>query len=134
MTSVPNLASPGLQAVQAEITLTFSFDAAHHFEDAPAGHRYGRLHGHSFEATVTVAGPLDPIMGFVVDFDDLRAAANDLRGHLDHCLLNEIPGLEKPSLENIAVWIYRFMKQRFPGLKHIDVRRPSIGEACRYSG
>ena len=115
-----------------DVSLSFTFDAAHHFGEAAEGHRYARLHGHSFLATVHVAGEPQGAMGFVVDFDDLRAATKDLREKLDHRLLNDIPGLETPSIERLALWIYAALKPQFPGLSGVDVARPSIGEVCRY--
>ena len=133
----PNAVSPTASpstAGMTEISLTFGFDAAHHFLSAPEGHRYGRLHGHSFEVQVTIGGLPDPVMGFVVDFDLLRAATADLRERLDHHVLNEIPGLETPSLERIAIWIFDRLKPGFPGLTIVEVRRPSICESCRYRG
>ena len=119
--------------MQTEIAYTFHFDAAHHFLKAGPDHRYGRLHGHSFEATIHVQGVPDPAMGFVVDFDILRAACAKLHDELDHHLLNEVPGLEKPSLENIAAWLWKRLSAEFPGLVQIEVARPSMGERCFYS-
>ena len=120
--------------MQTEIALTFRFDAAHHFPKAGPDHRYGRMHGHSFEAAVHVRGIPDPTMGFIVDFDALRAACARLHDALDHQLLNEVPGLETPSLENIASWLWRQLIGEFPGLVRIEVARPSMGERCFYSG
>lgn len=125
--SDPTGASPRL-----EVSLTFTFDAAHSFGHAAEGHRYGRLHGHSFEARVHVAGSPDPVSGFVVDFDRLREATSALRAILDHALLNEIPGLEVPSLERLALWIAERLARDFPGLTAVEVGRPSIGERCLF--
>jgi 6-pyruvoyltetrahydropterin/6-carboxytetrahydropterin synthase len=117
-----------------EIAFEFGFDAAHHFEGAPEGHIYGRLHGHSFLVEVAVAGEPDPRTGFVIDFAQLEEAGGELRTQLDHRLLNEVPGLAVPSLENIALWVWQRLAPRFPGLCRITVRRPSCRQACVYGG
>ena len=119
--------------MQTEIALTFRFDAAHRFRDAGPDHRYGRLHGHSFEATIHVRGVPDPKMGFIVDLDVLRTACASLREELDHRLLNEIPGLENPSLETIAAYLWDRLAPEFPGLARIEVARPSMDERCIHS-
>lgn len=117
-----------------EITLEFGFDAAHYFTHGPEEHRYRRLHGHSFLVEVAIAGDPDPATGFVVDFADLEQAAADLRGRLDHTLLNDVPGLAVPSLENIAVWVWRALADRLPGICRVTVRRPSCRQTCVYRG
>jgi 6-pyruvoyltetrahydropterin/6-carboxytetrahydropterin synthase len=117
-----------------EVAFEFGFDAAHHFESAPEGHIYGRLHGHSFLVEVAVAGEPDPLTGFVIDFAQLEEAGSELRTQLDHRLLNEVPGLTVPSLENIALWVWQRLAPRFPGLCRITVRRPSCRQTCVYGG
>lgn len=119
--------------MQTEIAYTFKFDAAHQFRRAGPESRYGRVHGHSFEATIRIRGVPDAEMGFIVDFDELRAACARLRDELDHRMLNEVPGLETPSLETIAAWLWQRLIGEFPGLVGIEVARPSMGERCLYS-
>jgi 6-pyruvoyltetrahydropterin/6-carboxytetrahydropterin synthase len=123
-----------MPAAGMEVAFEFGFDAAHHFEDAPEGHIYGRLHGHSFLVEVAVAGKPDPRTGFVVDFAQLEEAGSELRMQLDHRLLNEVHGLAVPSLENIALWVWQRLAPRFPGLCRITVRRPSCRQTCVYRG
>ena len=91
---------------RVEIAYQFGFEAAHYFRHGPAEHPYRQLHGHSFTAEVVVAGEPDRETGFVVDFAALEQAAAELRGQLDHTLLNDVPGLAVPSLENIAAWVW----------------------------
>lgn len=117
-----------------EISFEFGFDAAHHFEGMPKGHMYGRLHGHSFFVEVAIAGEPDAQTGFVVDFARLEQAGGELRSDLDHRLLNEVPGLAVPSLENIAMWVWERLAPRFPGLCRVTVRRPSCHQTCVYKG
>lgn len=84
----------------------FRFEAAHRLPHVPDGHKCARLHGHSFRVEVHVTGPVHPELGWVVDFADLRAAFAPLHDALDHRYLNEVEGLENPTSENLAVWIW----------------------------
>ncbi len=117
------------------ITKTMNFDAAHYLDGiGPAdAERYGRMHGHSFSMTVTIAGTPDAATGWVADFDDVTAALEAVRDELDHHLLNEIEGLSRPTLENIAKWVAAKLSGQFPGLEQVEIARPSIGEACIYT-
>lgn len=118
-----------------EIFKRFNFDAAHQLAaNVPASHRYAGLHGHSFEVEVFITGTPDPEKGWIVDFEALEQALQPLKNTLDHGYLNEIAGLEVPTLENIARWIWDRLKGDFPGLSKVAVRRGSIGEGCIYSG
>jgi 6-pyruvoyltetrahydropterin/6-carboxytetrahydropterin synthase len=117
-----------------EIGYGFGFDAAHRFRSMPRGHRYRGVHGHSFRAEVAIRGVPRPPAGFVADFAPLEKACGALRRRLDHALLNEIEGLEQPSLENLCVWIWRRLARRFPGLARVTVRRDSLGQSCTYLG
>lgn len=114
------------------IVKSITFDAAH-FLDEGAGERpYARMHGHSFTLEAAIEGEPDPLTGWVADFADVAAALEDLRGSLDHRLLNEVEGLARPTLENICRYAAMRLKARLPGLKQIRVARPSNGEACVY--
>ena len=117
-----------------ELFQEFRFDAAHHFADMPAGHRYAGIHGHSFTARITVAGTADPNTGFLVDLGCMERACAALREQLDHRYLNQIEGLMLPSLENIATWIWRKLEPRFPQLARVEVRRDGSGHGCVYHG
>jgi 6-pyruvoyltetrahydropterin/6-carboxytetrahydropterin synthase len=118
-------------AYTIEITKEFGFEAAHHMPTMPAGHPYTRLHGHSFRVEVTVSGAPDPAFGWVVDFGVLEAALAHVRDQLDHHTLNDVPGLEQPTLEQVGQWIFGRIAETVPGLAEIVVRRDSIGERCR---
>ena len=89
-----------------ELCYRFGFDAAHRFENYPDGHPYRGVHGHSFQVEVAVSGKPDAATGFVTDFGDIEKACAQVRAALDHRMLNEIQGLERPSLENLSVWIW----------------------------
>jgi 6-pyruvoyltetrahydropterin/6-carboxytetrahydropterin synthase len=113
-----------------EITKEFGFEAAHCLPDMPKGHPYTRIHGHSFRVEVTVIGTPDPAMGWIVDFSELDRALAGLHDALDHRTLNEVPGLEQPTLERIAGWIFERVAPLVPGLDRVTVRRDSVGERC----
>lgn len=117
-----------------ELCYRFAFDAAHRFAHFPAGHPNAGVHGHSFEAEVAIEGEADPHTGFVIDFARLEAACALLREQLDHKMLNEVRGLEAPSLENLCRWIWTRLEPTFPALARVTVRRASAGQSCTYKG
>ena len=116
-----------------EITTAAAFDAAHRLDVGPADDRYRRLHGHSFEVEATVRGPLGAGEPWVADLAQLERALKGAASELDHGYLNEKPGLESPTLENLCVWFAERLKAEFPGLSRVTVRRPTIKESCTLS-
>lgn len=116
-----------------EITKAATFDAAHYLEQGPQNRPYSRLHGHSFRVEATVRGtPQEPV-GWVADLADLDEALRAVAGELDHGLLNEKPGLAKPTLEHLCLYFAERLRPSFPGLSRIVVSRPTIGESCAMS-
>jgi 6-pyruvoyltetrahydropterin/6-carboxytetrahydropterin synthase len=105
-----------------EIFKVFSFEAAHYLPNLPESHKCRRMHGHSFRVKVYVAGVVDEQFGWVMDFADLKESFRPLEQQLDHRLLNDIEGLENPTSENIARWIWRHLKPVLPGLSKLVVR------------
>ena len=114
-----------------EITQQFSFDAAHYLGVSPADSNR-RMHGHSFYAEVTLRGGPDPVSGWVRDFGEVNAALKLVHDMLDHRLLNELPQLEIPTLENLARFVFREAKQRLPEVCRVRLSRPSLGQSCSY--
>lgn len=112
----------------------FTFEAAHFLPSAPAGHPNSRVHGHSFRVRVTVAGEPDAETGLVLHLEDLESALENARDALDHRLLNEVEGLEAPTLERIATWLWDRLHNRLPGLAEIEIARDSCREGCIYRG
>ncbi len=112
----------------------FTFEGAHFLPSAPEGHPNGRIHGHSFRVRVSVDGEPDPETGLLVHFDDMKAALEDARGTLDHNFLNDIAGLENPTLELISRWLWDRLHNRVQGLAEIAISRDTCGEGCVYSG
>lgn len=116
-----------------EICKTFTFDAAHRLTGVPEGHKCGRLHGHTFYLEVHLRGSVDPTTGFVLDFGDITKAIAPLLDQLDHAYLNDINGLENPTSENIARWIWPRLVPSLPGLCRIVIKEtPTAG--CCYEG
>jgi 6-pyruvoyltetrahydropterin/6-carboxytetrahydropterin synthase len=116
-----------------EIFKEFTFESAHRLPNVPSCHKCSRLHGHSFRVRVTVSGPVDPHMGWVQDFGDLKAAILPIQDQLDHRYLNEIEGLENPTSENIAVWIWARLKPSLPLLSEVHVHE-TCTSGCVYRG
>lgn len=104
----------------------FGFEAAHRLPHVPEGHKCARLHGHSFRVEVHVAGPVDPELGWVVDFAEIKDAFAPLHDALDHRYLNEIEGLENPTSENLAVWIW----DRLSSTGRLSLSRVVVRETC----
>lgn len=114
------------------IVKSMNFDAAHYLDHDPNARPYARLHGHSFKMEVVIEGDPSAETGWVVDFGDVAEALEQLHEALDHRLLNDVEGLERPTLENICQWAAAKLKARFSGLKQVRVSRPSNGETCIY--
>jgi 6-pyruvoyltetrahydropterin/6-carboxytetrahydropterin synthase len=112
----------------------FQFEAAHYLPSAPSGSPNARVHGHSFRARVTIDGVLGADTGYVFHFDELAGAMAEAQEALDHRLLNEVDGLEAPTLERIAKWLWNRLQNRVPGLAEIEIARDSCSEGAIYSG
>jgi len=112
----------------------FFFEAAHWLPSASPGHPNARVHGHSFRARVTIDGEPDPATGVLLHFDDIEEAVADARDKLDHRVLNDVGGLESPTLEHIAIWLWDRLQNRLPGLAEIQISRDSCREGCIYAG
>ncbi|MEP7381827.1 MAG: 6-carboxytetrahydropterin synthase QueD [Gemmatimonadota bacterium] len=111
----------------------FSFEAAHRLPNVPPGHKCARLHGHSFHVRVSVQGEVGASTGWVMDFADIKAAIAPLEDQLDHRYLNDIAGLDNPTSEVLARWIWRALVGPLPGLATIEVRE-TCTSGCVYRG
>ncbi|HEY3278437.1 MAG TPA: 6-carboxytetrahydropterin synthase QueD [Syntrophorhabdaceae bacterium] len=112
---------------------SFTLDMAHRLPNVPAGHKCGNIHGHTFTVKIYVRGPIHEQFGWIMDFADLAAAFEPLRAQLDHCYLNDIEGLENPTSEHLAKWIWDRLKPSLPILCKIVVQE-SPHSGCIYSG
>ena len=115
------------------ISKDFTFEAAHLLPNVPDGHKCARLHGHSFGVTVSVDGPVGETTGWVMDFGDLKTAWAPLHDALDHRYLNEIDGLENPTSEVLAIWIWDRLSSELEGLSEVEIRETCTSR-CTYSG
>lgn len=116
-----------------ELFKVFQIEAAHFLPEVPDGHKCKRIHGHSFRIEVHVTGPVEEPVGWVMDFADLKQAFRPVYEQLDHRFLNEIQGLENPTSENLARWIWSRLKPPLPGLSKIVVQE-TCTSGCIYSG
>lgn len=121
------------RGMNAELSKTFRFEAGHYLTGVPATHKCARPHGHSYRLVVTVAGPVDPTAGWVMDFGDIKVAVEPLVGQLDHAQLNDIPGLANPTSEHIAQWFWLRLRTVLPLLKSIGIQE-SDSACCTYFG
>jgi len=113
-----------------ETFVEFTFEAAHQLPP------HSGLHGHSFKAVVYLTGKPDRVFGWTHNLYDVEAIIDATRKVLDHSYLNEIEGLEVPSLENVAAWIWHRLDKEIAGVDRVLVRRgvDGAGEGCSYSG
>jgi 6-pyruvoyltetrahydropterin/6-carboxytetrahydropterin synthase len=116
-----------------DIFKIFTIEAAHHLPNVPPGHKCRRLHGHSFQVEIHISGDIDPKTGWVADFADIKAAFKPLYNQLDHHYLNDIEGLENPTSEMLARWIWQRLKPELPQLSKVYIRETCTA-GCIYSG
>jgi 6-pyruvoyltetrahydropterin/6-carboxytetrahydropterin synthase len=116
-----------------EVFKEFTFEAAHRLPNVPADHKCARLHGHSFAVRISVQGPLDARLGWVMDFADIKRIVGPVIDELDHRYLNEIAGLENPTSEVLARWLWQRLTPALPGLAAVEVRE-TCTSGCIYRG
>ena len=116
-----------------EVFKEFAIEAAHWLPHVPEGHKCRRLHGHSFHIEVYAEGPVDEHLGWVMDFADIKSAFQTIDDQLDHRCLNDVEGLENPTSENLARWIWTRLYPLLPGLSRIVVRE-TCTSGCVYRG
>lgn len=116
-----------------EIYREFKFDAAHRLSCLPRDHRCGNLHGHTFAVLVHMEGPVGVDTGWVRDYGEVKSICAPVINMLDHRYLNDIPGLENPTSERIAIWLWERIKPKLPELIMIEIKE-TTSTGCRYSG
>jgi 6-pyruvoyltetrahydropterin/6-carboxytetrahydropterin synthase len=119
--------------MRARLTKEFTFEAAHSLPAAPEGHKCRKLHGHSFKVEVSIEGEVNAETGWVYDYAVIGDAMRPLIEQLDHSNLNEIWGLEIPTSENIAAWLWKRLASRCPGLCEIVIHETATAR-CTYRG
>lgn len=116
-----------------EVFREFTFDSAHWLPHVPEDHKCRRVHGHTYRVTLHVTGPAAQPAGWVMDFAELKRIAGPVFDGLDHRLLNDIPGLENPTAENLAMWLWGKLRPALPGLSQVTVRENETS-GCSYRG
>ena len=116
-----------------EIYKDFSIEAAHLLPNVPQGHKCARLHGHSFLVRIVVSGEPGEQSGWILDFSEIKQVFQPIFIQLDHNYLNDIEGLENPTSENLALWIWRELKPALPQLSRIEIKE-TCTSGCVYSG
>lgn len=116
-----------------DIYKSFSVEAAHRLPNVPEGHKCARLHGHSFQIQICCRGEVLDKEGWVMDFADIKKVFKPIYDRLDHHYLNDIPGLENPTSENLAIWIWDQLKPQLPLLHEVKVQE-TCTSGCSYQG
>jgi 6-pyruvoyltetrahydropterin/6-carboxytetrahydropterin synthase len=115
--------------MKMELRKSFQFEAAHLLPRLPKSHKCRRLHGHSFKVELVVAGECDPKLGWLMDYAEITRLFRPVWEKLDHRYLNDVPGLENPTSEEIAVWIWAKMKPKLPILSEVIVAETCTARA-----
>ena len=116
-----------------EIYKDITFEAAHLLPNVPTDHKCRRLHGHSFKVRLALEGPVHKSLGWVEDFSEVKEAFDPIYHQLDHHYLNEVEGLENPTSENLAKWIWTKLKPKLQYLISIEVKE-TCSTGCIYRG
>jgi len=117
-----------------KLTRTYEFQAAHLLPRVAVTHKCSQLHGHSYRVSVTIEGPVDTGTGMVIDFADVDAVVGSvITSELDHRYLNEVDGLENPTTENLAMWLWERLQETLPLLGSVEVAETSSSAAI-YDG
>jgi 6-pyruvoyltetrahydropterin/6-carboxytetrahydropterin synthase len=119
--------------MRARLTKDFFFESAQTLPKAPAGHKCSKMHGHSFKVEISVEGEVNPESGWVYDHALISGAMKPLVDLLDHAYLNDIPGLENPTIELMAAWFWQKLAPQCPGLCEIVIHETPVAR-CVYRG
>src|SRR5689334_13926787 len=119
--------------MKVDLVKEYRFEAAHRLPQVPPGHKCARLHGHSFKFEIHVVGPVDERTGWFIDYGDLDEVVMPLVGQLDHYYLNEVAGLENPTSEVLARWLYDRIRPRIPSLEAVTLFE-TCDARCVYRG
>jgi 6-pyruvoyltetrahydropterin/6-carboxytetrahydropterin synthase len=119
--------------MRARLTKDFRFESAQTLPKAPEGHKCRQMHGHSFKVEVSIEGDIDLQTGWIYDHARITAAMKPLLEQLDHGYLNEIPGLDNPTIELMAAWFWQQLAPKCPGLCEIVIHETPSAR-CVYRG
>jgi 6-pyruvoyltetrahydropterin/6-carboxytetrahydropterin synthase len=116
-----------------ELKKEYRFEAAHFLPKVPPGHKCARVHGHSYRIELALTGKVDPATGWLVDFADIDDAWAELHGRLDHRMLNDVPGLENSTCENLAAYLFTAMRAKIDQISAVTVWE-TPDASCTYRG
>ena len=119
--------------MNARLVKEYRFEAAHRLTRVGADHPCGRMHGHSYRVELTLEGAVDPEAGWLIDFGELDQAWLSVKSRLDHAVLNEIPGLDNPTCENLTCWIWKNLVGPLPMLRRVSLWETTDAR-CEYEG
>ena len=120
-------------AVNVRLIKEYRFEAAHRLPRVPEGHKCQRLHGHSFKIELCIAGPVNPDTGWFIDYGELDALWQPIFDRIDHNYLNEVEGLENPTSEVLARWLWDQLRPSLPALERVIVHE-TCDARCEYEG
>jgi 6-pyruvoyltetrahydropterin/6-carboxytetrahydropterin synthase len=119
--------------MRCQLVRDYRFEAAHRLPRVPSTHQCSRIHGHSYHVTVTVAGEVDPDMGWLIDFADIDKHVDEIVVVVDHQFLNDVPGLENPTCEIFAKWFWDRLAPVLPLLTEVTISE-TPSSRCVYRG
>jgi 6-pyruvoyltetrahydropterin/6-carboxytetrahydropterin synthase len=119
--------------MRVELRKSFRFEAAHHLPFAPEGHRCRHIHGHGYVVEVVVEGDIDPERRWLIDYGEILRRCEPIKARLDHKLVNEIPGLESGTAEDLSIYVWKELKPHLPELAAVTVRETATS-SCTYRG
>ena len=119
--------------MNVELVKEYRFEAAHSLPRVAKGHKCSRVHGHSYKVEIEVRGPVDEATGWLIDFDVIDHSWAELHARFDHRNLNDVPGLENSTCENIAVYVWRALRPTVPQLSAVTIWETSDSK-CTYRG
>ncbi len=119
--------------MRCQLVRDYRFEAAHFLPHVPEGHKCKRMHGHSYHLQITVAGEMVPALDWVMDFADIDAAVDPLVAELDHRVLNDLAGLDNPTSERLACWLWQRLSETLPLLESVSVSE-TPDSRCVYAG
>jgi 6-pyruvoyltetrahydropterin/6-carboxytetrahydropterin synthase len=122
-----------LETVNVRLIKELRFEAAHRLPRVPEGHKCARLHGHSFKIELAISGPVNEQTGWFIDYGEIDEIWRPLYDKLDHNYLNDIPGLENPTSEILARWLWEKIKPQLPSLERVIVHE-TCDARCEYEG
>ena len=122
-----------LRRMRTRLERTYRFESAHFLPKVPEGHKCARMHGHSYVVGVVIEGDIDPDRGWLMDFSDIDKHVQPLVTSLDHRVLNEVAGLDNPTSELLAVWLWGKIRATLPELVEVAVSE-TASSRCVYRG